>query len=486
MIAAANFNGTVLLWSHGVRPAIDIPATLAPVGPYTKTNAAVPGPLVPSDMSVVNKLVAAGYGVAGSGFSRQGINTAEALAANKELIATFKTKFPTTKTVIAWGESLGAMHSQMLAEKNPELVDGVILGCPAANPQDALMTYFGDALWGFKALFDPTIKVGGYSTDPATRAAEQYANIGKILTVLSKLSAGLSSGAWPDTSSPAGKALQAAGIPSRSALLAVGLMAGVSTRSKHVDGTSGPTGAAETYPLAVAPAVAVLENMGATLNYGTMLIADGELLAGGKVYDNTKTDYAARVAADADIYSFALSGNSAVAGIIGALAATPRETADPAAVAKIPSLVGLSGKITKPTLIFQAESEEFVPSSIVQWYIDSYAEQFAAEKMKAMAEAKKSRSYVAPKNNLVVLWAKTAAKYSKFTAAGSPDLTATPGAGTGHCLFTAAQWLAAADLMTATLNDGKFPLGGKIATTARKVGLSYDNKFRVPLFKSLQ
>ena len=486
MIAAANFNGTVLLWSHGVRPAIDIPATLAPVGPYTKTNAAVPGPLVPSDMSVVNKLVAAGYGVAGSGFSRQGINTAEALAANKELIATFKTKFPTTKTVIAWGESLGAMHSQMLAEKNPELVDGVILGCPAANPQDALMTYFGDALWGFKALFDPTIKVGGYSTDPATRAAEQYANIGKILTVLSKLSAGLSSGAWPDTSSPAGKALQAAGIPSRSALLTVGLMAGVSTRSKHVDGTSGPTGAAETYPLAVAPAVAVLENMGATLNYGTMLIADGELLAGGKVYDNTKTDYAARVAADADIYSFALSGNSAVAGIIGALAATPRETADPAAVAKIPSLVGLSGKITKPTLIFQAESEEFVPSSIVQWYIDSYAEQFAAEKMKAMAEAKKSRSYVAPKNNLVVLWAKTAAKYSKFTATGSPDLTATPGAGTGHCLFTAAQWLAAADLMTATLKDGKFPLGGKIATTARKVGLSYDNKFRVPLFKSLQ
>ena len=486
MIAAANFNGTVLLWSHGVRPAIDIPATLAPVGPYTKTNAAVPGPLVPSDMSVVTKLVAAGYGVAGSGFSRQGINTTEALAANKELIATFKEKFPTTKTVIAWGESLGAMHSQMLAEKNPELVEGVILGCPAANPQDALMTYFGDALWGFKALFDPTIKVGGYSTDPATRAAEQYANIGKVLTVLSKLSAGLSSGAWPDTSSPAGKALQAAGIPSRSALLTVGLMAGVSTRSKHVDGTSGPTGAAETYPLAVAPAVAVLENMGATLNYGTMLIADGELLAGGKVYDNTKTDYAARVAADADIYSFALSGNSAVAAIIGALAATPRETADPAAVAKIPSLVGLSGKITKPTLIFQAESEEFVPASIVQWYIDGYAEQYAAAKMKAMADAKKSRSYVAPTNNLVVLWAKTAAKYSKFTAAGSPDLTATPGAGTGHCLFTAAQWLAAADLMTATLKDGKFPLGGKIATTARKVGLSYDNKFRVPLFKSLQ
>jgi len=485
-IAAANFNGTVFLYSHGVRPVIDIPATLAPVGPYTKTNAAEPGPLAASDLSVINKLVAAGYGVAGSGFSRQGVNATEALAANKELIATFKEKFPTTKTVIAWGSSLGALHTQMLAEKHPELVDGVILACPAANPQDALIAYFGDSLWGFKALFDPSIKVGGYSTDPATRVTEQYANIGKVLTVLGKLSAGLSSGAWPDTSSPAGKALQAAGIPSRSALLTVGLMAGVSTRSKHVDGTSGPTGAAETYPLAVAPAVAILENMGATLNYGTLLIADGELLAGGKVYDNTKTDYAARVAADADIFSFALSGNSAVAAIIGSLAATPRETADAAAVAKIAPLIGLTGKITKPTIIFQAESEEFVPASIVQWYIDGYAEQYAAEKMAAMTEAKKSRSYAAPKNNLVVLWAKTAAKYSKFTAAGSPDLSATQGAGTGHCNWTAAQWLATADLMVATLKDGKFPLGGKITTTARKVGLTYDNKFRVPIFKSLQ
>jgi pimeloyl-ACP methyl ester carboxylesterase len=487
-IAPANFNGTVFIYSHGLRPAINIPGTLAPgvVAAYTVTNAAEPAPLaIDGDLSVINKLVASGYGVAGSGFSRQGINATEALAANKELIGTFKTKFPTTTKVIAWGQSLGALHSQMLAEKNPELVDGVILGCPAANPQDALLAYFGDALYGFKALFDPAIKVGGYSTDPATRVTEQYQNIGRILLVLGKLRDGLSSGAWPDTASPAGKALQAAGIPSRSALLTVGLMAGIPTRSKNVDGTAGPTGATETYPLAIAPAVAILQNMGTIGVAGTMLMADGELLAGGKVYDNTKTDYAARVAADADLFGFALSGNSAVAAIIGSLAATPRETADAAAVAKVPGLIGLSGKITKPTVIFQAESDEFTPASVVQWYIDTYADQFAAEKMAAMTEAKKTRSYVAPTNNLVTLWAKTAPSYSKFTAAGSPDLSAPAGAGTGHCLFTAAQWLAAADLMTATLTNGKFPLGGKLRTTARKVGLSYDNDFRVPTFKAL-
>jgi len=493
-VAAANFNGTVFIYSHGLRPAIPIPATLGvPLGfggAVPVTNAAEPGPLVP-DLSVINKLVAAGYGVAGSGFSRQGVNATEALAANRELIGTFKTKFPTTKTVIAWGSSIGGLHTQMLAEKSPELVDGVILACPAANPQDALITYYGDALWSFKALFDPSIKVGGYSTDPVIRAGEQLLNIQKILVVLNSLSLNVGNTdaktSWPATAGPAGKALQAAGIPSRSAVVLTGLMSGVPTRSEHIDGTSAPTAAtAESYPLAGAPAIAVLENMGKTLNYGTFLIADGELLAGGKVYDNTKTDYAARVAAEADIFSFALSGNTAVAGMIGALAATPRETADAAAVAKIAPLIGLSGKITKPTVIFNNETDSFVPASIVQWYADGYAEQYAAEKMKAMTDAKKSRSYVAPTNNLVVLWAKTAAKYSKFTATGTPDTTATRGAGTGHCDFTAAQWLAVADLMTARLADGKFPLGGKITTTARKVGLSYDKLFRVPLFKSLQ
>jgi pimeloyl-ACP methyl ester carboxylesterase len=493
-IAPANFNGTVFIYSHGLRPAIAIPATLGvPLGfggAVAVTNAAEPAPLAASDLSVINKLVGSGYGVAGSGFSRQGVNAVEALAANKELIATFKTKYPTTTKVIAWGASLGALHSQMLAEKNPELVDGVILGCPAANPQNALMAFFGDSLYGFKALFDPTIKVGGYSTDPVLRQQEQLLNVQKILVVLGKLGAEIANtdakATWPDTASPAGKALQAAGIPARSALLSVGLMAGAATRSEHVDGISAPSVAtAETYPLAIAPALAVLENMGKILVYGTFLIADGELLAGGKVFDNTQTDYAARVAVDADLFGFALSGNSAVAAIIGSFAATPRETADAAALAKVPGLIGLSGKITKPTVIFQAETESFVPAAAVQWFIDTYDEQFVAEKMKAMTDAKKTRSYVAPTNNLVTLWAKTAPTYSKFTATGSPDFTAPQGAGTGHCNFTAAQWLAAADLMTAALTNGKFPLGGKIATTARKAGLSYDNKFRVPTFKAL-
>ena len=59
------------------------------------------------------------------------------------------------------------------------------------------------------------------------------------------------------------------------------------------------------------------------------------------------------------------------------------------------------------------------------------------------------------------------------------------GAGTGHCYYTSAQWLAAAKMVAGAVNTGKFPNQGPIVTAAKKVGLSYDNKFRVPTFKSL-
>jgi hypothetical protein len=106
-------------------------------------------------------------------------------------------------------------------------------------------------------------------------------------------------------------------------------MAGIPTRSKHVDGTSRPAGAAETCPLAVAPAVAILENMGTVGVAGKL--ASCKMVNCSQAERSSITqrlNYAARAAADRDIYSFAFSGNSAVDAMLGALAATPRETAE--------------------------------------------------------------------------------------------------------------------------------------------------------------
>ena len=481
-ITTAAFNGTVLVWSHGLRPNVDIPLGIPGYGGYKVTNTPEPAP--GGDKAIITALLGAGYGIAGSGFSRQGVNVQQAVAANVELIGIFKKKNPTTKKVVAWGASLGTLITQTLAEKHPELVDSVALVCPATAPTDALISYFGDFMWGFKTFFDPTIKGFGYSAG-AAGYAEAMGDLVKFFTALSKLQAGLVSGAWPDTSSAAGKALEAAKVPSRSALTLVGLMAGVPMRSEHIDGTSGPVGSEQLFPLAIAPAVAVLENAGTVGLAEILLMSDGEDQAGGIVFDNTKTDYAARVDADKDVYTMALSGNTAIEAMLGVLGQSPRVTASAAAASKVKSLLSIDGTVKHPTVLLTTESDQFTVAGAGQWMIDGYAQQYADAKAAAFKAYQASKSYTAPTNNLVALWAKTGDKYTKFTAAGSPDLSATAGAGTGHCKYTPAQYVAVAKMAANVANTGKFPSGGPIATAARKVGLSYDNKFRVPLFRTL-
>jgi hypothetical protein len=186
-------------------------------------------------------------------------------------------------------------------------------------------------------------------------------------------------------------------------------------------------------------------------------MADGELLAGGQVYDNSTTDYAARLEEGRDLWSMALSGNTAVDAILSALKATPRAKADAKAVAKIPSLIGIRGAISKPTVIMAAESDEYTPASVAQWYVDNYNAAYETALDAAFEKAVRTGNYTAPAKNLIMLWEKTSPAYSKFTAEGKPDLTAAAGAGTGHCLYTSAQWLAAAKMAATAASTGKLP-----------------------------
>jgi len=485
MVAPANFNGTVLIWSHGLRPNIDIPAGIPKFGGYTVNKAAefAPG-LSDGDLTILNALIAKGYGVAGSGFARQGVNVTEGVAANVELIAAFKKQFPTTKKVVAWGASLGTQITQTLTEQHPELVDAAVLGCPATAPGAAMIKYFGDFMWAFKTLFDPSIKGFGYSEGAAGRG-EAYLDMQKFFVALSKISAGTTTGAWPDTSSVAGKALEAAGIPSRNAMTLVALLAGVPLRSEHVDGNSSPAGLETAFELAYMPAIAATEN-GATVGLASILLMqDGESQAGGIVFDNKSTDYEALIADDRDVYSAALGGNSAADAILGVLASSPRVVGSATAMAKVSKLLPITGKINVPTVLLTAESDQFTVAGAAQFIIDSYKVQFAAVKAAAMTASKKSRVYTAPVSKLLPLWEKTPENYTIFSGS-SPDLTKPAGRGTGHCLFTSKQWLVAADLAIAAANKGNFGQSGTVATTARKVGLSSDSKFRVPIMRGLQ
>jgi len=485
MQVPANFNGTVALYSHGYRYNVDIPSAIPLIGGYKITN--TPEPVPGGNAAVAQYFFSQGIAIVGSGFARQGWNPDSAIKTNVELIDTFKKKFPTTTNVVAWGSSLGGVITQGLAEKHPELVSAVAPMCMADNISPQL-TMAGDFLWGIKVLFDPSIKGGNYSPG-AAGVAESYADLGKVFTVMGKLQAALATGAWPDTSSPTGKSLAAAGVPSRSALLLLGLMAGVPTQSAHFDSISGPEGALKlTFPLALSPALAILENGTNAAALGVLATQDVENQVGGAIFDNTKTDYSARVDGERVIYNAALSGNTVIDALLGALSSAnpgaPRAKADPAAVAKMKALHTNTGKINVPTILMVGMADPITPAGASQRLVDLYVEQYAAEKAAAL-KAHKTTPYKTPINKLLMLWNITPSSYTKFNDAGSP-ITSTPAAqGTNHCNFTSAQLVLVAKSLVAASSTGKLPSGGALSTAVRKAGnLSVDKGIRAPWLKS--
>ena len=379
------------------------------------------------------------------------------------------------------------MITQGLAEKYPNLISAAAPMCVADNFQPEL-TMAGDFLWGVKTLFDPSIKAGNYSAGAAGNA-EAVGDIVKVLTVMGKVQAGISTGKWPDTSSATGKALEAGGIPVRSALLLLGLMSGLPTQSAHFDSASGPEGALKlSFPLAVSPALAILENGTTGAILAILATQDAELQAGGPVFDNSKTDYASRIESERVIFNAALSGNTAIDAMLGALSAAnpgaPRAKGNDAAIAKFLTIHQNTGKINVPTVLMVGTADPITPAGASQRIVDAYAKQFATEKDAALKAYSANKIYTAPKNKLVMAWSKTAASYTKFDATGAP-ITSTPAApGTNHCNFTSAQLLfVAKTLVSAVNNDGKLPSGGPLVSAARKANLSIDKNYRAPLLK---
>jgi pimeloyl-ACP methyl ester carboxylesterase len=486
MQVPANFNGTVALYSHGYRYNVNIPAGIPLIGGYTITN--TPEPVPGGNADIAKYFFSQGIAIVGSGFARQGWNPDSAIATNVELIDTFKKQFPKTTKVVAWGSSLGGVITQGLAEKYPQLVSAVAPMCMADNVAPQL-TMAGDFLWGVKVLFDPTIKGGNYAAG-AAGVAESYTDLIKVFTVMGKLQAALATGAWPDTSSATGKALQAAGVPSRSALLLLGLMAGLPTQSAHFDSISGPEGALKlTFPLALSPALAILENGTNAAALAVLATQDVEAQAGGAIFDNTKTDYSARIEGERVIYNAALSGNTVIDALLGALSAAnpgaPRAVANPAAVAKMNALHTNTGKVNVPTVLMVGLADPITPAGASQRVVDLYAAQYAAEKAAAIKAYKETRTYKTPTNKLMMLWSITPKSYTKFDAAGSPITSVAAAPGTNHCNFTTAQLMLVAKSLVQASSTGSFPTGGSFYTAVRKAGnLSIDKGITPPWLKS--
>ena len=482
--APLNFNGTAFLYSKGYRPMISIPGRSDVAASSLAEQA--PGPDAATKVAVATYLLSKGYGVFSSGFSKAGWNSDSGIKTNVELIGVWKKEFPNTKKIVAWGESGGGFMTQALAENHPTLIDAAVPLCMVGGSVEAALKMAGDALWGIKTFFDPTIKGGGYGAG-AAGVVDQLTDLAKIQAALVAVSGAVSTGAWPATATGVPAAIKTA-VPSRSAVTLIGQMAGLPNISANIDGVSGP-GAPDSLPhaqfvLGAAPAIATLQNMQDAAVLAVLLIADLEGINGGRVYDNTKTDYEAQLGDAKAIYNLALSGNDAADQLLGVLKAAPRDTADPAALTKLRAMLSHKGVINVPTITMTAPFEGVTPGGHVQWLINANKANLEKAKTAAVAAIRAGKARPSTTNMLMNVWNFPPDKYTTFTATGLPDTSKPAANGTKHCNYTTAQLTAMAELGAIAAITGKLPNTAQARILMRKAGgLSFDRDFEAPLLK---
>lgn len=119
-----DWNGTLLVYSHGYRNTQPVPPQFAPIDTSPEP---APG-WANGDRVLGQMLLDQGYALAGSAFAANGWAVAEGVQANAALVEWFRTNVAEPRRVIAWGDSLGGLVSTMWAQQNPD-VDGVLAMC---------------------------------------------------------------------------------------------------------------------------------------------------------------------------------------------------------------------------------------------------------------------------------------------------------------------------------------------------------------------
>ncbi len=386
--APAAFNGTVLLWSHGY--------TFTPVG---ATNA-------PST-AVHDALLGQGYALIGSSYAGGGAGwaTTQGVASGVEAIGIARSRLGAdrVKRVYAWGNSLGGLITQTLAEAQPGLVDGVAPLCGVLAGTNKNLDLALDVAAAVKVFFYPKLKLSGYAS-----AAEAQANVDAAMKVIL--------GRLADSSKQPGAAARLLGLTALTA---------ASSKTKDFSG-AGLTSSVS----------AAVETLQTALTYSTVGRYDIEQRVGGNPSSNLGVDYRNRVT-DAAVARFTAYGFST--GLLKAYAQTlqtystrvsPTRSARKAAYA----LGNPLGHLSDPTLTMHTQYDPLVIVQNEAVFQDRVA--------KAGASAL-----------LHQLWVSPPATYTDGSPSRSDD-----GApyGAGHCNFSAAQYLTVVQALDHWVSTGSY------------------------------
>jgi hypothetical protein len=318
----SHWNGTLLIYSHGYRSPF-------PSGGRTPST----NPEVSSvDYSgtgtdaLSNRLLGAGYALAGSSYRVNGWAVDAGIAAAQDIYTHFVDKVGTPQRTLLWGDSLGGLITEALAERHPSWVDGALPICSLMAGATTNLDLFLDAAFAVKAVLDPSLRLTGYPSAAAATAAYRGAT-----AALTRAAADPSGGGWAK-------------------LVFLGALLGVPQRTQTYDGHT-----------ALSRIDAIAESVAYFLSFATVADYAIEQQVGGYPFGNVSADYAARLTPVARTTIQRLGGD--VLAYLAALEAQPRVTPDAAARARFVALGDTTGDLQVPTLTLHDEAD---PLALVQ------------------------------------------------------------------------------------------------------------------------
>jgi pimeloyl-ACP methyl ester carboxylesterase len=143
----AEWNGTLLLYSHGYVP------------PF------VPNPPAETagNRAVADHLLAEGYALAGSSYASNGWAVESALRDQIDLLDRFEQRFGKPHRTIAWGHSMGGMITAGLVQRHPRRFGGALPFCGILGGSVGLWNQNLDLQYAIKTLLaadpDPAVSV---------------------------------------------------------------------------------------------------------------------------------------------------------------------------------------------------------------------------------------------------------------------------------------------------------------------------------------
>ena len=396
IVMPTKWNGTLLIYSHGYRGAQPEPPSFEPVETTPE-----PAPGWGSGIKGLGQaLLDQGYAIAGSAYASNGWAVADGVRAGEDLHSFFVSSIGTPSRVYVWGDSLGGLITEQLAEKNPEWVAGAaplcgVLAGVLPNYDLAL-----DVSFAVKTLIDPDLKLSGYTS---------YEDAVRTLTAASKKVIAAAS----DTKGGG-----------TAKVIYIASLVDAPHQTQRFDGAT-LTSKVSGYTEAIITA----------LGFGTLGRYDVERRYNGNISSNEGVDYAARISnSDAELVD-AVSPHASK-GFTARLQAGVRVVADPSARAAALAEGGdPQGQVHAPTITLHTAADPLV---IVQ------NESF----FRARYRAQQAKGNV--QSDLVQLFTVAPATYP-----------GTPGApfGAGHCNFTPESRLAVISLLDRWVREGIVPTG---------------------------